>query len=405
MSFSGAEVTEKGLARGWDPNTQDQDAQRIFRNTQVHEATIFRPWAWRPHGGDLTTLRYFYHGGWIDAGAWTLVPDGSVVLTGDPVLTVTNYIERSDAGVVQANTSGFTYPGFIPMAIIDTKGGAILPRTYVDSRPEIGGAPAGAGGVVNFNQIVGFLLPSQIQPSTCYLNAGAVSAGEFGVFGCAGDYTFPSRLGVGGAPILTTAPLQVYGDIDLQGAIRLLNVGNAAENVIFAAGTTDEFARITNFISDSTLWGVRSRTGLVNTDDREATLGLVRTDNAGNEEIADYYNNGFFSSPDHIAVAMGMRLIRTGLDSDPLRGHWRPYHMDWYHGDTQTRVPGYTIWSPEDPGGPCFQFFIPVKLPFSNQMATDLFTETELGKFVLSRATSKKPWTPHDRCASNVGFS
>jgi len=402
VGFSGTEVTEKGFVQGWDPATEDQGDQRAHRNTQSLEAQVFRPWAWNRHAG--AGLRYNFRGGYVDDGVeWVLVADGSILLVDNE----TSFIERDILGVVSSNLIGFTYPGRIPMATVRTQNGLVIPETYVDSRPEVVGEPTGSPGFIDFTQIQGHLLPSQLAPSTCYLEAGAISPGSFfGKFcgGASSSFEFPNLLGIGGPPTLTTAPLQVYGDADLRGGLRLLNAADLAENVIFASGAGDEFAKITNFISDSTIWEVRSRTGLVNVDDREATLALTRTDNAGNEEILDLYNNGFFSSPNRIAVGFGTRIIKTGIDP-VLGGKWRPYRFDWFHFDTLEEVPGYTILSPDDPGGPCFVFHIPVKLPFSQQMANDLFMETDLGRFVLSRATSRQPWTPHDMCASNAGFS
>ena len=164
MSFSGSEVTEKGLARGWDPEAQDQASQREVRNLQILEAVIFRPWAWRPHAS--SGLRYAYYGGYLDTGAdWEFFSNGSVALTDDMV----NYVERTVTGTVSVNTSGFTY-GLVPMAVIETAGGRILPRTYIDARPAVGtfggGGGGGGGGAVSFSDLIGQALDSQITASS-----------------------------------------------------------------------------------------------------------------------------------------------------------------------------------------------------------------------------------------------
>lgn len=156
MSFSGSEVTEKGFAKGWDPDAQDQEQQRLFRLTQILEAAIFRPFAWKPH--ESIGLRYAHYGGWVEVdGGWAFAPDGTVTLTDN----ATNYIERSAAGVVSQNTSGFS-AGSIPMATIRATGGELLERTYVDSRPFAAEAAGGGGTPVSFNDIVGVILASQV---------------------------------------------------------------------------------------------------------------------------------------------------------------------------------------------------------------------------------------------------
>lgn len=77
-----------------------------------------------PWGQDTTTttgLTYGYLGGLIvSGGALTRIADGTVALTDN----TTNYVQRSLAGVVSANTTGFTL-GSIPMAKIVTASGAI----------------------------------------------------------------------------------------------------------------------------------------------------------------------------------------------------------------------------------------------------------------------------------------
>lgn len=159
MGFSGQEVSEKGFPGGWDADAGDLSSQRIFRVTQLLEAMVFRPFSWDRFNS--IDLRYAFHGGYIDNGvdAWLLIADGTVTLQDG----ATNFIERSDAGVVSVNQSGFTYLNFIPMAQINVKNGSLIATSYIDRRPEIGGAPAGTGGgTITFNQIIGVLLNNQL---------------------------------------------------------------------------------------------------------------------------------------------------------------------------------------------------------------------------------------------------
>lgn len=119
---------------------------------------VFRPFSWDRFGS--LNLKYAFHGGYIDTGSeWLLIADGFVPL----VDGATNFIERTDAGNVVVNQSAFTYDLHIPMAIIDARNGAFLASSYIDSRPEIGGAPAGGGGgQITFAQIIGVILNSQV---------------------------------------------------------------------------------------------------------------------------------------------------------------------------------------------------------------------------------------------------
>lgn len=73
-------------------------------------------------------LTWGYFGGymWV-AGAWTLIADGTTALTN----TATNYLEATYAGVVSANTTGFTI-GRIPLARIVCAGGVVT--SYKDAR-------------------------------------------------------------------------------------------------------------------------------------------------------------------------------------------------------------------------------------------------------------------------------
>jgi len=157
MPFSGSEVSEKGFPSGWEAPAEDLASQRVFRITRLLEAMVFRPFSWNRFAS--LNLKYAFHGGYIDAGdRWLLIPNGSVTL----VEGGTNFIERSDAGQVTVNQTGFTYLESIPMAQIAARNGSFVANSYIDRRPEIGGAPTAGGGAISFNQIVGQILDSQV---------------------------------------------------------------------------------------------------------------------------------------------------------------------------------------------------------------------------------------------------
>ncbi len=158
MPFSGSEVSEKGFPRGWDADAEDQASQRQFRIAQLLEAMVFRPFSWDRFKS--LNLKYAFHGGLIDAGdEWLLIDDGFVTLVEG---SAPNFIERSDAGVVTVNQLGFTYLESIPMAQINARNGSFVASSYIDRRPEIGGAPTSEGGAITFAQIIGFILDSQV---------------------------------------------------------------------------------------------------------------------------------------------------------------------------------------------------------------------------------------------------
>lgn len=76
---------------------------------------------WGPRPSAFSGLDYAYFGGtaW-DGSAWTDVSDSTTTLSDDD----TNYVERTVAGVVSTNTTGFT-ASKLPMAVVTTVGGAI----------------------------------------------------------------------------------------------------------------------------------------------------------------------------------------------------------------------------------------------------------------------------------------
>lgn len=202
----------------------------------------------------------------------------------------------------------------------------------------------------------------------------------------AGWGIFPNRVGVGTVPNVTEAAgaaLQVVGsgyisvDLNMGGAVGFINAGGVVENVISASGTPDEYARIRNFVAEATLWEVRSRSGTVGTADREATLALTRTDEAGNEEFLDLFNNGYASLSDKISEAYGIRIQKRGT------GVYRPFYFDWYDGTTVTD--GLDVLSSDDSGGPLFRF---------QQRLTTVATSTTRAGFNVPHGTA--PTTPVD---------
>ncbi len=211
MPFSGQEVSEKGFPRGWDADAEDQASQRQFRIAQLLEAMTFRPFAWDRFNS--LNLKYAYHGGYIDAGSeWVLIPDSVDTANGGTFIALqdgaTNFIERTDAGVVVVNQSGFTYLDHIPMAQIDARNGSFVGTTYIDRRPEIGGAPSSISDTISFDQIIGQILAGQVPlevvkqwESQLCISAANLLPGVFGQgLSCnpaqTGDYTFPRDLGV-----------------------------------------------------------------------------------------------------------------------------------------------------------------------------------------------------------------
>ncbi len=204
MPFSGSEVSEKGFPSGWEAPAEDATSQRVFRITRLLEAMVFRPFSWDRFNS--LGLKYAFHGGYIDAGdKWLLIDNGSVTLVEG---SKPNFIERSDAGQVTVNQDKFTYPDAIPMAEIKARNGSFVERTYIDRRPEIGGAPTGGGAAISFPQIVGQILDSQVPLSAvqqyqfqlCNFAAN-ILPGQFGSSPTCnpsqtGDYVFPRDLDV-----------------------------------------------------------------------------------------------------------------------------------------------------------------------------------------------------------------
>jgi hypothetical protein len=96
---------------------------------------------WSNKLSTTTGLTYGYVGGVGDSGAaFTMVADGTIALTDN----ATNYVERTAAGVVSTNTTGFTYGTKVPMAKVTTVSGAIT--NHEDWRFYAPVASSGGGG-------------------------------------------------------------------------------------------------------------------------------------------------------------------------------------------------------------------------------------------------------------------
>jgi hypothetical protein len=92
---------------------------------------------WAQNRATTAGLTYGYFGGVaMDTGAPVRVANGTVALTNNAI----NYVERTAAGAVSANTVGFT-AGRIPMAKVTTAAGAIT--AVEDWRPAFSLAPLG----------------------------------------------------------------------------------------------------------------------------------------------------------------------------------------------------------------------------------------------------------------------
>jgi hypothetical protein len=112
---------------------------------------------WGQDTGTTTGLSYGYIGGSALSSS-----TGEQIHVASSVVTLanntTNYVQRTYAGVVSANTTGFS-PASVPMAVVTTSAGAI--GTVVDWRPEMATpvvyypSPAGETGVVDYRYPVG----------------------------------------------------------------------------------------------------------------------------------------------------------------------------------------------------------------------------------------------------------
>jgi hypothetical protein len=114
-----ATTTNKGITHGW---LDGEDGWGDETNESLRRLDAYAVDQWATDEDATTGLTYGYRAGMVVSPAYvpSLVAAGTVSLTNG----ATNYVERTPAGVVTANTSGWT-TGSLPMAVVTTSGGAI----------------------------------------------------------------------------------------------------------------------------------------------------------------------------------------------------------------------------------------------------------------------------------------
>lgn len=171
--------------------------------------------AWGNNAGTTTGLTYGYWGGtaW-NGSAWTSVADGTTALTDN----ATNYVERTVAGVVSDNTSGFTASS-LPMAVVVTASGAITSIT--DRRAH---AVPSSGIAATIFDAKGDLLTASAADTPAILTVGsngqrikAASGESTGLQWVDEHYTVPFIID-GGGSVITTG-LQGGLQVDVTGTI------------------------------------------------------------------------------------------------------------------------------------------------------------------------------------------
>lgn len=135
---------------------------------------------------------------------------------------------------------------------------------------------------------------------------------------------FPNRLGAGRVPNHADgSTLQVDGGMVIQDGVKQLNASNDVTNVWYVSGPED-INIVRNFNNDATLWSVRAKAQVPTSGDAEATLALVRTDDAGNEEFMDVFNNGYHTVSS--GVEYGIRIQKRGT------GEYRDFAIQYHDG-------------------------------------------------------------------------
>jgi hypothetical protein len=191
-----------------------------------------------------------------------------------------------------------------------------------------------------------------------------------------------TRVGIGGLPNMSDAVLQVHGAFDLKdGAMRFNNSAGTPTNVFYTGASEIQILR--NYGEEpSTLFEISSKVGNPLTDIREATLALTRTDDNGNSEFIDLYNNGYHTG-NPASVQYGFRVQKRG------NGVYRPFVMDWFDGTTYTNGYNFSI----DNG---FIFYKDVTINGANLNVAGTITE---GGVLLA---NKYSLTGHTHTIANV---
>lgn len=153
--------------------TVGQNAWGPDVNNDLHrfDAWARTDWAFNPDAS--SALGYHYYGGVIfGSGVFSKIADGSVIL-GDNMV---NYVERTAAGVVSRNGTGFT-TGSLPMAKVTTAGGLI---TVLEDWRGIDAATTGASPTGSAGGVLGGTYPNPSLGSFTSANLAAALTDETG---------------------------------------------------------------------------------------------------------------------------------------------------------------------------------------------------------------------------------